>query len=209
MDRSPFLPRLLLALAALGAGGWALLSRTAAVLDHERADLARQTQRLGETDRRLASAIVREETAQAETAEKEASAVLIRQAIREIARLPVVTRAPMLPAPPPPPRGPRDDAMFAELLDDPEYARLCITALRQDVDERDGAILLRLRDEPTKTARLTQLLIERRLVAIEAEHLAFRQGLSYQHPEAVFDAHDQLEAEIRTQAGDELYDDLK
>lgn len=208
-----FLPRMLLAITLLGGVGWVLLAQTAAALKREQAALVIQARQLAENGRKLAGEIGREEKARVATAEKEAQLDGIRRAIQTIASLPSVppVKPPTsLPRLPPPPKGPRDNAMFPDLLDDPEYARLCTTALRQDVDERYGAVLFRLQAEPAKQASLTRLLAERRLVAIEVEHLAFRQGLpDAQQLEVLFPARDRLEAEIRTLAGDDVYAQLK
>ena len=208
-----FLPRMLLATALLGGVGWVLLARTAAALKREQAALVSQARQYAETKGKLAGEIVREEKVRVAMAEKEAQLDGIRRAIQTIASLPSVPPVNLpasLPRLPPPPKGPRDNAMFPELLDDPEYARLCTTALRQVVDERYGAVLFRLQAEPAKQASLTRLLAERCLVAIEAEHLAFRQGLpDSQQPEAGVAARDRLEAEIRTLAGDDVYAQLE
>ena len=190
-----------------------LLAQTAAALKREQAALVIQTRQLAENGRKLAGEIGREEKTRVATAEKEAQFDGIRRTIQTIDSLPSVppVKPPTsLPRLPPPPKGPRDNTMFAELLDDPEYARLCTTVLRHDVDERYGAILFRLQTEPAKQARLTRLLAEQNLVAIEAEHLAFRQGLpDSQQLEVLFSARDWLEAEIRTLAGDDVYAQLK
>jgi hypothetical protein len=208
-----FLPRVFLATALLGGVGWVHLARTAAALKREQAALVIQARQLAETGRKPAGEIGREEKSRVAMAEKEAQLDGIRRAIQTIASLPSVppVQPPAsLPTLPPPPKGPRDNTMFPELLDDPEYARLCTTALRQDVDERYGAVLFRLQAEPAKQASLTRLLAERCLVAIEAEHLAFRQKLTdSQQLEVFFSARDRLDAEIRTLAGDDVYAQLK
>jgi hypothetical protein len=204
---------MLLATALLGGVGWVLLAQAAAALKREQAALVSQARQYAETKGKLAGEIRREEKARVAMAEKEAQLDGIRRAIQTIASLPSVPPVnppASLPRLPPPPKGPRDNAMFPELLDDPEYARLCTMALRQDVDERYGAILFRLQAEPAKQASLTRLLAERCLVAIEAEHLAFRQGLPDSQQLAVFfSARDRLEAEIRTLAGDDVYAELQ
>jgi hypothetical protein len=197
MDRLPSPSLILLGIAVLGCVTWAYLAHTAAALEQERGDLTVQARHLTETENRVASEIAREEKAQAAAAEKEAQLGAIRHAIQTIARLPVPPLAKTLPSRPlpPPPKGPHDNAMFAELLDDPEYAQLCIMALRQEVDERYGATLFRVRADPAKFTSLTRLLIERRIVAIEAEHIAIRQGFSpLQQSDAVDNARDRLEA---------------
>jgi hypothetical protein len=208
-----FLPRVFLATALLGGVGWVLLARTAATLKREQAAFVIQAWQLAEAEGKLAGEIGREEKARVAMTEKVARSDGIRRAIQTIAGLPsvpLVKPPPSLSRLPPPPKGRRDNIMFAELMDDPEYVRLCIIALRQDVDERYGAILARFQAEPAKLASLTQLLIERRLVAIEAEHLAFRQSLSNsQQSDALFNAKDRLEAEIRTVTGDDIYAQLK
>ncbi|MGC4074476.1 MAG: hypothetical protein QM760_18575 [Nibricoccus sp.] len=208
-----FLPRVFLATALLGGVGWVLLARTAAALKREQATLVIQARQLAETGEKLAGEIGGEEKARVAMTEKVARSDGIRRAIQTIASLPSVppVKPPAsLPPLPPPPKGPRDNAMFAELLDDPEYARLCTTALLQDVEERYGAILFRLRAEPAKQASLTRLLVERRLVVIEADHLALLQKIpDSQQLESFLSARDRLEAEIRTLVGDDFYAQLK
>ena len=191
------------------AGGLLLTrQRSITALRVERDVIAGQVRRLTAEHQIATNALAQWEQANTDSESfRRARFAAIRRAIA------IIKSQPASPEPlsaPRPPSGPRDNRIFAELLDDPGYAQLCTIVFRQEVEERHGAILARFRSEPEKFAALNRLLVERRLVDLEAENIAVRDGLSsIEQPKARYGASDRLEEEIRALTGDALYKQLK